>query len=362
MRKLGYRPALDGVRGIAVLLVVVTHTSGYVHGLNWTRGGVLGVDVFFVLSGFLITSLLLGEFGRAGAVSLRAFYGRRARRLLPALFAIVGLAAAATIIVSPGRAPGALLTAVLRATYLTNFLHVAGVNPGNFGHLWSLAEEEQFYLVWPLILVGLMRRGGRARHLLIVLGGVAAALSLHRVQVIHSGGGLERVWYAPDTHADPLLFGCAAGVAWSYGLLRVPKAIGAIAALTAAGVVLVFRGDDVWAYPFALPLFAAAVSLVMIALLDHPTWSLSRVLAARPLRFTGKISYGLYLWHVPMLALFGIAGLPLALAATLVSYRFLELPIQRRCFRANLAAIGLVRTRAASASSGGAAPVPLESG
>jgi peptidoglycan/LPS O-acetylase OafA/YrhL len=157
---------LDGLRGIAVLLVVAVHTLAYTR-LNTWHAGALGVDLFFVLSGFLITSLLLGEWSRTAAISLRAFYARRSRRLLPALLTVIALFALVSIIATPWRAPQVLLLAALRASYLSNFFIAATVNGGGrgFNHLWSLAQEEQFYLLWPLTLL-FLRRGAPRQELL----------------------------------------------------------------------------------------------------------------------------------------------------------------------------------------------------
>jgi peptidoglycan/LPS O-acetylase OafA/YrhL len=334
MRKLGYRPELDGVRGIAIALVVAMHAGNFTPGLDrgWLRGGALGVDLFFVLSGFLITSLLLSEWDRSATVSLRDFYRRRARRLLPALLAFVGLAALAAIAVAPSRALDVLVLTVVRASYAANFFVAfspAGVGFG-FAHLWSLAQEEQFYFLWPPLLLFLLRRRARPRHLLLVLGAAILAVNVQRWLLVSGGAGWARLWYAPDTHCDAIVFGCAAAVIWTHQMVRIPKAVAVAAAVVVVPIVAGFRAYDTGLYPIALPLFAAASSILLVTLLDHRDTAVARLVAARPLRAAGKISYGLYLWHFTMLDFFGLIGLPLGIAACIVSYRYVEQPFLRR--------------------------------
>jgi peptidoglycan/LPS O-acetylase OafA/YrhL len=220
MKKLGRRPELDGLRGIAIILVVGVHgPSRYVH---FARGGVLGVDLFFVLSGFLITSLLLAERHEQGTVSLRRFYIRRGRRLLPALALVVAVFALASAI--SGVTWHIAERALLRVSYASNFLIAVtdgGVGYG-FEHLWSLAQEEQFYLLWPIALLLILRRGGRARHLLLALAAAIAAVNAVRVGAVIDGAGWRRLWFAPDTHGDAILFGCCVMTLASYRYVERP--------------------------------------------------------------------------------------------------------------------------------------------
>jgi peptidoglycan/LPS O-acetylase OafA/YrhL len=338
MRKLGYRPELDGVRGIAILLVVANHASSQAPFSHVWQGGSLGVDLFFVLSGFLITCLLLEEWERRASVSLRGFWERRARRLLPALVTLLVLLAFA--VPTYGAEMG--LDTLVRLSYLANFFvafapHGLAVGHVHFGlgvgfdHLWSLAQEEQFYLLWPLCLLALLRRGTGPKRLLLMLALAIGAVNFDRVLVLFSGGSWHRVWYSPDTHGDAILSGCAAAMVFSYRLFRVPRSIGLLSAVAAASTVTWYDAGNSVELSVALPLFAAASALFLLALLDG---SLLRPLPGFyrfwPLRMTGKVSYGLYLWHYPMIVFFGLAGLPCAILATLLSYRYIETPLRRK--------------------------------
>ena len=330
MRRLGHVPALDGLRGIAILLVLMRHT--FVPA-RWALGGSLGVDLFFVLSGFLITSLLIGEWSSSGTLSLRSFYRRRARRLLPALLAFVGVALVVSVALHPGRAPSFVWLAALRLSYASNFLAAftrQGVGTG-FKHLWSLAEEEQFYLLWPILLVALLRRGRRPRVILGSLLAVAFAVNLERLLVVAHGASIARVWFAPDTHADPIMYGCAAGIIYSYRIFLVPKRLAELAGVAAAAIVAVYTQTDgrVGFYPIVLlPVFCVAVAVFLLGVAEHDIGA--RALSARPLVAFGAISYALYLWHPLTLNYFGPAGMPIAILLAAVSYVVVEEPFMRR--------------------------------
>jgi peptidoglycan/LPS O-acetylase OafA/YrhL len=331
VRKLSHQPALDGLRGIAVLLVVAVHTLAHTR-LNAWHAGALGVDLFFVLSGFLITSLLLGEWSKTAAISLRTFYARRARRLLPALLTLIALFALVSIVATPWRAPQVLLLAALRASYLSNFFIASTVNGAGrgFNHLWSLAQEEQFYLLWPLSLLFLLRRGAKPKHLLAVLAVGIVAVNAERWLAVSSGASWQRIWFSPDTHGDSILFGCAAGVLYCAGLTRVSRYSAWLAGALAISTLCWFDHVNPADSAIGLPLFAFGCAVLLLASLDPRFPLLSRILSIRPLRATGRVSYGLYLWHVPMLAFFGLLGLPLAIIATLLSFRYVEQPFLGR--------------------------------
>ncbi|MCM3926303.1 acyltransferase, partial [Frankia sp. AiPs1] len=203
----GRNPALDGVRALAVLCVLVFH-------MDSLPGGYLGVDVFFVLSGFLITGQLLAERDRTGGVSLGRFYLRRAYRLLPAFWvlALVGLTAVVLLgIGTAGERSEFLDSLAASALYVNNYFQVVrqSTGAGWLGHTWSLSLEEQFYLLWPLVLVALCRWPWVARRLPVVLLGGAAGVALWRNALVTSGAPGTRTYFALDTRADALLVGCA---------------------------------------------------------------------------------------------------------------------------------------------------------
>lgn len=210
-RSLGHAPALDGIRGIAILLVFTAHTL--IPASGRFDGGTLGVDLFFVLSGFLITTLLIDEWDNGG-ISFSRFYSRRARRLLPALIFLLGFYGLIKLLAQPDRWAHTLLEFVARLSYLANVIVAVGHQNDllgfNFGHLWSLAQEEQFYLLWPPLLLLALRKGARPLTVLWLTGAVVVAINIDRVITLHTNPG--RVWVSPDTHGDPILFGCAAAV------------------------------------------------------------------------------------------------------------------------------------------------------
>jgi peptidoglycan/LPS O-acetylase OafA/YrhL len=324
VKPLGYRPALDGVRGLAITSVVALHATG------WPRDGSLGVDLFFVLSGFLITTLLLQERAASGTISFRAFYRRRAARLLPGLFLMLGVYMIAT--------RGAHALAVLFAvTYTTNIASVIdpGIVPFSLGHLWSLAQEEQFYLLWPPLLFLIIRV--RPTLLTRIIGLLILAVVVEKLALLATGAGLDRIYLAPDTHADPILVGCLFGALFTAGSAPKLGRFGPVALVGVVGLVVSAQ----W-LPFlhaANPLrtiFAIASGFLVLAAVEG-----SRPLAIRPLVFLGQISYSLYLVHVPILIAMQAAvggGHPwrtgpavvAAIAAASASFYFVERPLRRR--------------------------------
>ena len=332
MNRLGHRPGLDGVRGLAIIMVVAGHSLSLYAG--WAQRGVLGVDLFFVLSGFLITTLLVEEWQRDASLDLREFYVRRGRRLLPALVVLVTAFACLTLLVLPARAAETGLEALLRLSYVANFFIAFsehGVGTG-FDHLWSLAQEEQFYLLWPPVLFLLLRRRVSASRLLLGLLVVVVAVNVQRFAAVTTGEDRHRIWFSPDTHSDAIVFGCAAALVWKYRLLRVPTARWAWALVAAVfvGTLVAFDPLRTGTFPASLPLFAVASAVGIILLLDSPAALPSRLFATRPMRAMGKVSYSLYLWHAPLIVFFGIAGLPVAMVASVLSYRYVEAPFRRR--------------------------------
>jgi peptidoglycan/LPS O-acetylase OafA/YrhL len=305
--RLGYRPALDGVRGIAILLVIAWHAY------DRPSGGFLGVDLFFVLSGFLITSLLLQEWDLRGGISLPHFYFRRALRLLPALVVVVAsyvlLSVASYVHGTPKASDGSELRNALEGAffgvlYISNIVQATGhLVPGGIGHLWSLATEEQFYLLWPLALYGALRCGARSRGLALGLAVVIALLFIHRLELVLGGAPQGRLYFGPDNTFDVILIGCLAGIWFSYGL---PRALAHKSVLRAGGwlgllvVSSLVAFSTLWQRPLyggLLSLYAVAAALVLLSVvLESDSW-IARSLSFRPLVFVGQISYGLYLWH-----------------------------------------------------------------
>lgn len=321
MRRLGYTPALDGLRGIAIGIVLLEHFALLPGNAFLPVTG--GLDLFFVLSGFLITTLLLEEHAEAGRISLPGFYARRARRLLPGLF--VMLAVFAVIAVARGIDP---LPDLARYGFYTANITTAlapdSVTTSGLGHLWSLAEEEQFYLVWPLLLLLFMR----VRRLLLPLTvALAAALILWRAHLALAGVGWQ-LYYRPDTHSDGLVIGAVLAIVLRRRPLLLPAGL-------QPWLVAAFAGWCVVGPYFAWEIVGRPVLEILCAglVLAAATESqLSVGLSWRPLVWLGKISYSLYLWHFMILWSFGwdpLRALPVSFAAAWLSYRFIEQPFRR---------------------------------
>jgi peptidoglycan/LPS O-acetylase OafA/YrhL len=350
---LPYMPGLDGLRAIAVLAVFVYH---FHNGGGWLPGGFLGVDVFFVISGYLITSLLLSEFRRTGRVDLVAFWLRRARRLLPA----VGVLIAVVMVLAPffdfGQISRLRTDALASMGYVTNWALILGhqsyfqefARPSLFRHLWSLAVEEQFYLLWPLVFAVCMTRFGHRRVLVGALAGAIASSVL--MAILFDPGNPNRVFYGTDTRATPLLAGVALAFVWHPERLRAktgtlaPNALNAIGAFALAMVLLTFL--TVHDYDLSLYhggfLLLSVWTVLLIGALAHPAAQLAGVVGCSPMRWLGLRSYSFYLWHWPVLeltrpgidvSLDGPVLFALQLAATIVladlSYRYVEQPFRR---------------------------------
>ena len=345
--KLGYRPELDGLRGISILLVFVHH---FYHRL--LPGGFLGVDIFFVLSGFLITSLLLQEWNREGSISLSNFYIRRALRLMPALLALaLVLGVFALVFLSGNSALKTFQGIWLALSYVSNWLYAfdyaSADNP--LGITWSLAIEEQFYLLWPLILRFVLRSGISRRGLLYALTLSVGAVVLYRSLLLNLGATLKRLYYASDSRADALLIGCLIAILVAQNPFPKNrkfelsmKLLAAVACIFLAFMTLSSTWFDLILYQAVLftiiPLCAA---VILVVLIKWPLKTVVRALRFAPLLWIGRVSYGLYLWHWPVRwFIYGrqplptsaaqlLAAVSLSLALTTLSYYFIEKPFLR---------------------------------
>jgi peptidoglycan/LPS O-acetylase OafA/YrhL len=347
--RLGYRPALDGVRGLAVSFVFLFHVSEFAFQFNPSiiPAGFLGVDIFFVLSGFLITSLLLEEWDKSGQISLRRFYARRFFRLIPALLLLLTCSSLfVTITKSRDAAQSAYWTSLYSIFYATNWINALRLAPISepLGHLWSLAIEEQFYLVWPALLLILLKL--KVRRTTIVVGGILliAAVCAHRSMLNEPGLYRPRIYSAFDTRADSLIAGCVAAMIVSWGLLPASrlfrKALGwsALASLLVVDFYLqnAFGIVDPTLYSYGFTVFAIAVAVLLIQLTSAPPRLFKRFLEHSPFVWAGKLSYSIYLWHFPVCVTIASLAFPgwlkacLAVVLTLtlssLSYYFVEKP------------------------------------
>lgn len=356
-RGLTYIPGLDGIRAIAVLAVLLYHAD-----VPWMPGGFLGVDMFFVLSGFLITSIVLTELDKTGRLDFKRFYVHRARRLLPALFAVLIFSAILAAIFAPDAAAALRRDIPAALVYATNWVYVVADQsyfeltgrPPLLQHLWSLAVEEQFYLIWPAVAVFLFRRGGRGRVREWALIGAGASTLIMIVLSLLGGypdpNDGSRVYFGTDSHAMGLLIGAALATVWIPQKLGQRVAAGARVTIDVVGfgalgltiaIMMTSHSNASWLYWGGFLVFAVIVAAV-IAATAHPASLLGRALGTQPLRYIGQRSYGLYLWHWPVfmvlrpgldVPLDGFANLVLRFAVTFglaeLSYRYIEMPIRR---------------------------------
>ena len=345
--RLGHRPGLDGVRGIAILAVVAAHTERF-----RSPAAFLGVDLFFVLSGFLITCVLLEEWERRKTISLRRFYMRRILRLLPALAVMLLTFVVYHWLTSPRPTARAVSTDALVAFfYCANWTLAYGFHqPNLFGHAWSLSIEEQFYVIWPLLLLLLLRRTRFPESTLnwLLLGVFLVAVL--RVVLLVNGSTFHRCFYGTDTRADRLLLGCAGGVAFNSGLVakaagpgsrgrRLLKllAYGSLLGLLVLSVYSPFSWEfDICVVYILIPVFG---TFLLLELVQEERGCLRRLFEMRWLTDIGKVSYGLYLWHYPIFTEVQKRHWPavkelgvefaLTAVAVLTSYYLLERPLLR---------------------------------
>jgi peptidoglycan/LPS O-acetylase OafA/YrhL len=358
----GHLPALDGLRGIAILGVLLFH-AGHL------GGGFLGVDLFFALSGYLITDLLLREVRVSGTVSLAAFWGRRVRRLLPALAVLLaGVTLLTWALGDADRWRSALSDGPWVQANLVNW-HLLGESAGYwegfgagrvFGHLWSIAVEEQFYLVWPVVVLlvarrvvrgGREERSGRPRRTESWVAGIAVLVSLASLALmllLVDPADTTRVYTGTDTRAFSLMLGALVATGPARRVLErlVGRCAGAVLVLLVAALAALWWVADGEASPWLFQggLFAHSLiaALVVVLCVQAPGSMVARALAARPLRALGLVSYSLYLWHWPVFLLLseerlGLTGwsrtvlvcaVSVALAA--LSTAFVENPVRFR--------------------------------
>ncbi|ASW00115.1 hypothetical protein CJU94_19355 [Paraburkholderia aromaticivorans] len=291
---------LDGLRALSVLAVFLSHT-----GLAGVDGGFIGVDVFFVLSGFLITRLLAAEYARARRISLAAFYGRRARRLYPALFGVLAAVAIYCSMFEPRLSgPLEVLPALL---YVMNWVRAfGGYDAVLTGHTWSLAIEEQFYLLWPLILLGLMTLD--RRRALIGLVAIALAICGWRYWLFSVDHvSLARIYSGFDTHTDGLIYGALLALL-SHERVRQ---LGYLWPVGAGYLCLALFNPHVVGFavnPHGYAVTAIAAALVIARVVTAQSSLLVRGLDVSPLAGLGRVSYGFYLWHYPVIHVMLYAG------------------------------------------------------
>ena len=353
--------ALDGLRAFAVVVVMAFHG-----GLTRFHGGFLGVDVFFALSGYLITSLLINEFDERRAIAFGRFWLRRAKRLLPALMVVIlAVCLSALWLTVPGY-HSSLHSDVLASFFYVANWHLMGQNSSYFAlldppslltHTWSLSIEEQFYLLWPFVVLGLMRWRSNARLLGVVAGVGALASAGIMAYGLHAGWSTDRLYYGTDTHAEGLLCGAAlacflfaareSGVTMSRLTTNIAQWVRFVGPLAIIGGLVVMDrayGTSNWMFQGGFLGVAICASVTILYLVTLPKSLVARGLGWGPIVYVGQISYGLYLWHYPIFlwitsqrsSLHGIALFALrvavSFAAAVVSYHVIEMPVRRRAW------------------------------
>jgi peptidoglycan/LPS O-acetylase OafA/YrhL len=357
----GFRPDIEGLRAIAVIAVVLYHAQ-----LLGVHGGFVGVDVFFVLSGFLITRLILGELAATGRLALRAFWARRARRLLAASALVLVVTAIATHLILPPLSQGSVVVdTVAAATFTSNivFAHRLGTyfgaqlgesTPSPLLHFWSLSVEEQFYLCWPPLLAVLTRRPRQYRRLLLIA-----------IAVFGTTGFVLAAWLTPrapswafyllPTRMGELLAGALLAVLGTQVRQIPPAARAAMAWLGVAVIVVIcFRFDETMPWPGTAVLVPVVATMAVIVGggVAGLSWGPTRVLGVGVLQWVGRHSYAIYLWHWPVLVFAAARGGPLSWQARVVaiviavglaalSYQLIEQPVRHDRWLAAVPARGL---------------------
>ncbi|OOC63035.1 acyltransferase family protein [Paenibacillus ihbetae] len=369
-----YMPGLDGLRALALIGVMAYHW-----GFGFASGGFLGVSLFFVLSGYLITDILTSQWHHHRRIDLKDFWVRRFRRLLPAIMLMLILIVAWVTLFDRERLPNLRGDVLGAITYISNWQFIFQQQsyfesfglPSPLGHFWSLAVEEQFYLLWPLImLAGLKLFPKRGQLFTFIAAG--ALLSAAVMGVLYQPGtDPSRVYYGTDTRAFGLLIGAGLAIVWPSWRLSASAAPGVKRSLNLIGMLallvvllMMWKADryDPFLYRGGMFLFSIAAA-VLVAVLAHPAAGLSRLFSGKPLLWLGVRSYGIYLWHYPVLILFsppsGVSGLSLPqiilqVAASIVlaalSWKYVEQPIRRGGFRKLKERLSSLRKRPASIS------------
>jgi peptidoglycan/LPS O-acetylase OafA/YrhL len=339
--RLGQRPALDGVRAIAVLAVMAHH--GYV---PFFRGGSIGVDIFFVLSGFLITGLLLEEWEKTSGISFRKFYLRRALRLLPALVVLLLFVEVYSLVILRGPRLWEIQKAVLAVLfYVANWVSI--MHPDRLGplsHAWSLSIEEQFYLLWPPVLFLLLHYRLRIARIAAVIALITISVAVHRAFVWTGPASAWRIYNGLDTRIDELLAGCALAAALSAGCIRVDwlRILVRWSYQPAIALILYLVSRPLSPhimYKFGWPIVEICLVVILYRLMGWENTILHRLLESPSLVWIGRLSYGLYLWHFPIFEKVGgweylrILKIPVAFALTFMvatlSFYFVERPFLR---------------------------------
>lgn len=353
--RLPYIAGLDGMRALAVLAVLCYHAN-----FPWALGGFLGVETFFVLSGYLITSLLLGEWQASGTIDLKNFWLRRARRLLPAVWLLLLILPFLAVLVARDTLPRLEEDIPAALFYITNWVYIfremsyfeAFGRPPLLQQLWSLAVEEQFYLLWPLMLAFLLRILKNHRSRLLGVMVFLIVISSGWMAILYSPATDPlRIYYGTDTRAAGFLVGALLAMIWTPSRMLIASGRGKLEILGWSGLItllVLFNSLNefrIFLYRGGFLLTAIASALLIIGA-SSPTTSLSKLFENRMLRWIGTRSYSIYLWHWPVFmltrsdidvhlpaALVRVGQLAITFSLAELSYRWIETPVRHQGFR-----------------------------
>ena len=358
-----YLPSIDSLRALAVLAVIIYHVD-----VNYLPGGFLGVDLFFVLSGYLISSLIIKEYKKTGSVNLYNFYIRRARRLLPAVYFMITVGLVVMVLFNEVLLRKSHLDAIFGYIYSSNWWYIfhkldyfdsfGAQSP--FKHLWSLAIEEQFYMIFPLLFL-LVNRKKKSKDgtyklnknfLYVVLGLIIVSLIAHIL--LFDINNISRIYFGTDTRAFSLLVGVVGAILYPMERLHakvtlqqnmIYSAVSLLSISTLITVMIYTSEYNTWLYRGGF-LLVAVLGLIVIISSGKQHTLMSRLLSFKLVVFIGKISYSLYLWHFPVLVLttpvseignpniyFVILRVILTFVVAIVSYVFVETPIRKLGFK-----------------------------
>ncbi|WP_114603738.1 acyltransferase family protein [Staphylococcus sp. EZ-P03] len=355
-KKMNYMPGLDGLRAIAVIGIIIYHLNK-----QWLSGGFLGVDTFFVISGYLITSLLLIEYKQTGTISLKRFWYRRVKRLIPAMLFVVSVTTILTLLFQREEIVKVKHDAIAAIFYVSNWWYIAkDVNYFDqfsfepLKHLWSLAIEEQFYLFFPLVLILLLAKIKKHKQVVLIFWIVSLASLLAMVVIAQPGMNFSRVYFGTDTRLQTLLLGVILAFFWPPNRLKKdpPLAVrsavdimGTLALIILLGLFVVVEDQSYWIYNGGFYLISG-ITLFLIASVVHPSGLLARFMGNPIFVYIGQRSYSLYLWHFPVTVLIHrhfvagqiptwvyIADVLLTLGMAEFSYRYVETPFRKQGFK-----------------------------